>query len=352
MRKSTAVGPEYNEYYIGIDVHKRNWTVTVRYQHMELKTFSMEPSAAALKRHLDSNYPDGRFFSVYEAGFSGFSAHRQLCALGVANIVVHAADVPTSDKERERKSDPRDSRKLARELQKGELQAIYVASEQDEEFRMLCRLRERCQREVTRTKNRIRGHLSYFGLEAPDDHPWSGAFIRRLREEFCDDRLRDVILRAHLDQLDERRRQLSGVLREVRAAVRRSRHAQTLRFLLTIPGIGFITAITLISELVDIGRFPSLNELCAIVGLAPSTSSSGERDAVRGLSRRKNHYLKHLIIESAWLAVRKDPAMLASYQSLTRRMRPTRAIIRSARKLLNRVRFVWRNQQPYVSLVS
>lgn len=342
-----APPPADLNYYIGIDVHKKSWTVTVLFASMELQTFSMPPSAASLHEHLRVRYPSGSYYSVYEAGFCGFGIHRQLCQLGVHNIVVHAADVPTSDKERDRKCDPRDSRKLARELRSGGLRALHIPSEQDEQLRALCRQRQRLQQHGTRLKNRIRMQLYYFGLDLPEHAPWSGRFIAELQAQFQGSSAADLTLQTLLRQLRDQRAQHSDVLRCIRKAISTGDHADTVKLLCTIPGIGFITAVTLVSELFDIQRFPRLDHLCAMVGICPSTKSSGEHTREWGLSRRKNGYLKHLVIEAAWVAVRRDPQMHASYAKLLRRMPASRAIVRSARQLLNRIRYVWKNHQPY-----
>ena len=60
----------------------------------------MDPDPQKLAEYLKRNYPEAEYRSVYEAGFSGFEAHRTLCKLGVLNIVINPADVPTSGKER------------------------------------------------------------------------------------------------------------------------------------------------------------------------------------------------------------------------------------------------------------
>ena len=91
--------------FVGIDVHKKQWTVTVRHCGQMLKTFVMDPEPEQLAEYLKRNYPDAEYRSVYEAGFSGFEAHRALCRLGVHNMVINPADVPTSGKEREKKND-------------------------------------------------------------------------------------------------------------------------------------------------------------------------------------------------------------------------------------------------------
>ncbi|MFQ5799590.1 MAG: transposase, partial [Bacteroidota bacterium] len=79
--------------------------------------------------------------------------------------------------------------------------------------------------------------------------------------------------------------------------------------------------------------------------------SSGDREITTGLSRRRNQLLRTLLIESAWVAVRKDPALMMAFNKLTRRMPKNRAIIPIARRLLNRIRYVLKHQAPYVPAV-
>ena len=143
-------------FFIGIDVHKKNWTVTIRSNGLELRTFSMNPSPNELYNHMKRNYPGGSYYSVYEAGFSGFNAHRSLGKLGFKNIVINPADVPTKHKEKSGKRDKIDSRKLCRELENGSLDPIYVPNESIQQLRSLNRLRLQTVASQCRTKNRIK----------------------------------------------------------------------------------------------------------------------------------------------------------------------------------------------------
>ena len=56
-----------------------------------------------------------------------------------------------------------------------------------------------------------------------------------------------------------------------------------------------------------------------------------------------------MLIESSWVAIKNDPAMLEYYCQLIKRMDKTRAIIPVARKLLSRIRYVWINEKEYVN---
>ncbi len=56
-------------FFVGIDVHQKSWTVTIRTLWIFLKTFSMNPSVIELARYMQKNHPGGVYFSVYEAGY-------------------------------------------------------------------------------------------------------------------------------------------------------------------------------------------------------------------------------------------------------------------------------------------
>ena len=64
--------------YIGLDVHKKSWQVTILSQDMSLKTFNQSPHPEALYSFLNTNYPNASYYSAYEAGFCGYSHHREL----------------------------------------------------------------------------------------------------------------------------------------------------------------------------------------------------------------------------------------------------------------------------------
>ena len=64
--------------YVGIDVHKKQWNVSIMGANKEHKTFVQPPDATKLGNYLRVNFPNADYYSVYEAGFSGFWAHEAL----------------------------------------------------------------------------------------------------------------------------------------------------------------------------------------------------------------------------------------------------------------------------------
>ena len=356
-KESNTVSFKSQVFYIGIDVHKRSWTVTIRTNGMVLKTFSMNPDPGELARHMQKNYPDGIYKSAYEAGFCGFWIHQKLTEQGIDNIVINAADVPTTHKEKITKTDKVDSNKLAKELENQNLKAIYIPTNSQQQIRSLCRLRYQETKHSTRLKNRIKGHLHYYGIDLPPESEyshWSANFIKYL-EAGCDkNKPGSEYLLICLDELKAQRKRILEVTRSLRRYVMNpdSKSGNIVRSLISIPGIGFVTAVTLYTEIIDINRFANLDRLSSFVGLSPSCSSSGDRDTVTGLTTRRNRFLRHLIIEAAWIATRRDPVLLKSFTELIKRMKKSNAIIRIARKLLNRIRFVWKNETTYQCFIN
>lgn len=338
--------------YVGIDVHLKSWRVTVMAGDIHCKTFSAPPQADKLANYLKTNFPGADYYSAYEAGFCGFSVHRELTAFGIKSIVVNPADIPTTDKEKRQKEDARDSRKIAKQLQTGNLKAIFVPSDKTQHDRILLRTRDAIVKDLTRNRNRVKSLLYLQGINIPTRFEaksyWSNAFLQWLIElKFEHDTGRSG-LDTLLAMVYHQRSLLLKANRQIRELSRTPHYRENILLLITVPGIGPLTAMRLLTELEDITtRFPDFDQLCSYVGFVPSTDSSGNVERTNGISSRKNSRLRPALIESAWRAIGSDPALLHSYQTLKKRMQGNKAIIRIAKKLLRRIRYVLRMKQTY-----
>jgi transposase len=336
--------------YLGIDVHKKQWTVSVMTAFKEHKTFTQPPEPALLSRYVRENFPGADYYSVYEAGFCGFWIDEALKKEGIQNIVVNPADVPTSDKEKRQKYDHIDSRKLCKQLRDGDLRAIYVPPSDQLQDREMVRLRRKLVKDTTRCKNRIKGLLNFYGIKIPSDFPptqWSQKFIRWLGTVQLNNDSGTITLQLliqELERLSEINRKLS---RHLLHLAEQPRYQHQVKLLRSIAGIGLIGALTILTELGDLRRFGSMDRLCSYVGLVPNIRSSGDTLHTGRLTARQNGYVRPILVQCAWKAASKDPALLMGYNQLCKRMKGQQAIIRIARKLLSRIRFVLLNQVEY-----
>ena len=355
--QSNRLNFEGQNIYIGIDVHLKSWTVSIFTERVKMKPFSQDPDASILYAHLQKNFPGGNYFSAYESGFSGFSVHYQLVKYGINNIVFNAADINDSHKERVRKTDAVDSSKIARNLRDGELTAIYVPSQEELSDRQLIRTRQTLVKNQTQTKIRIKSFLNFYGISCPKEidptgSGWTRRYLEWLKETVS--KMPDGQRKSGeylVRDLEYQHTQVLAVSRDIRELIHSPKFIEDYRLLTTVPGIGFTIAATILLEIGDINRFQSSDRLASFIGLVPDTRSTGDNEGIMGITTRSNRHLRELFTESAWRAIRVDPALAMVYENLCKRMKATNAIVRIARKLVNRVMYVLKNKKTYVCAV-
>lgn len=365
--QSSELNFEGQNLYIGIDVHLKGWTVSILTEKLSHKTFTQPPSAEELLKYLRHNFPGGTYHSVYEAGFSGFWTHYKLREMGVNNIVINAADVPTSQKEHVLKDDPTDSRKLARSLRSGDLNPIYVPDFSTLQERSFVRVRATLVKDAGRYKSRIKALLYFYGVPYPKEYErsgthWSKRFMKWLMEgvvlenyamERTDLNIDSGYQALHIlvQEAQHLRELILETTRKIRSMSRVEKYAQNIKLLETVPGVGLITAMTFLTEIENINRFQNTDHFASYIGLVPSRHSSGARENNGEMTFRGHDHLCKALIESAWIAVRWDPALTKSFYENVKRMDPNQAIIKIARKLLNRIYLVLKNKEEYVKCV-
>jgi transposase len=342
--------------YVGLDTHLKSWKVSIIMNGITCKTFSQDPSSELLSRYLKNNYPGGEYYSAYEAGFIGFSVHRDLERAGIKNIVVNPADIPTTDKEKRQKEDKRDSRKIARSLHNGELSGIYIPPREIEELRSFVRNRKTIVKEINRNKNRSKFLLYYYGITIPAQFSgvsksWPKTYTNWLKTVCFETEYGNATLKSMISTVEFLRGKLLEADRTLRKISGEGKYANDIRLLRSVPGIGLVMAMTILTELDNIIRFANLDKLCSYVGLVPRTNSSGDNDKTGKITPRSNRALRSMLVESAWIAIRQDPALIHAYKELCKKMEPNKAIIRIAKKLLGRIKHVLKNKTEYVKSV-
>jgi transposase len=349
MSKIKQLGFDGKVIYCGLDVHKTNWKINARMEGIEMASFSQNPDPQLLKNYFNKNYPRATLKVVYEAGFCGFEIQRSLTKLGIECIVVNPADVPCSDKDRKRKDDKRDARKLSAELSKGNLSSIYIPDKQMQDARTLVRQRHRLVQDQTRCANRIKHLLLSNGIKIEgQSERWSLKFIRMLQQLDYKSALLKLSVQFAIEQYLQLRRILTEITLMIKNVSKQECFTKVQQVLQSIDGIGLISGMVIQSEIGDISRFKRLDSLCDYAGFVPDIYSSNDKTVVRGVSKRGNEFLRKTIIESSWVLIRKDPAMLMKYNEYRSRMNANKAIIRIAKHLLSRIRFLWKNEQAYV----
>ena len=340
--------------FIRIDVHKKNWDVAIAPEIGIVKRHPQKASAKELFDFLKKHYPDGDYLAVYESGFSGFSTYYALNDVCIECKVIHAADVPTTQYEEVMKTDRVDSIKLVRSLKAGLLKGIYIREKENIDDRSVVRIRKTIQKQLSGYKARVKHMLHCNGVsfperfEKPGSH-WSKAFLKWLKEDV-------TLLSSTRNSLDLLIRQVETIRLTLLEATKMMRSlSQTERYkhkcdlLMTVPGIGFIVSMCILTEIYDVKRFHNEKEFAAYLGLIPTSHSSGDKVVHGEMTFRGNKQLGPMIIETAWISICKDAGLGSLYLRYKERMKPQEAIVRIARKLSNIIFAVLKNETQYVS---
>lgn len=341
--------------FVGIDVHRTTWSVTVMTETGGYeKTFSQPSSPQKLFENLTKNYPEAVYKAAYEAGFTGYSTYYSLTELGINCIIVNAADIPSTDRERKSKTDAIDSLRLCRSLKNGELSGIYVMPKESLDARGVLRARKVFVKQLNGYKTRIKHLLYNNGVEYPSRFEktgthWSKAFIKWLYNEVELLSEEKITLDLLLEQVEHLRTSLLKSTRKLRELSRQPYYKKNFDHLFSIPGIGPIAAMTILTEVVDANRFPNERTYTKYVGFVPNCHNSGEHVSQGEMTKRGNNNLRIAYIEAAWIAVRKDIGLNASFSHYCTRMKKNEAIVRIARSLCHISYALIKNDQDYVT---
>ena len=338
--------------FIGIDVHARTWEVAVLTESGFVKRYSQVSSAKVLFDFLTKHFPDGEYHAVYESGFSGFSTYYALKEYNIDCVVTHAADVPTTQYEEVMKTDRVDALKLARSLRADEIRPIYIRKRENIDDRSVVRVRKTIQKQLGGNRSRIKHMLHCNGVKMPEifakpNTHWSRAFIKWLKE--------DVALlsptRKSLDllimQVETQRSALLTATRELRNLALLDRYKDNYELLMSIPGVGTIVAMSVLTEIYDVTRFKNEKQFASYLGLIPTCHSSGDKDFHGEMTFRGNKQLGPMIIETCWVAISRDYGLGQAYIAYRRKVGPQKAIVKIARKMSNIIFSVLKNKRKY-----
>ena len=240
------------------------------------------------------------------------------------------------------KTDYSDARMLADLERVGYLPRVWLAPEEVRELRRLVHYRQTLTKERKNLKLQIGATLREARQKAPSNaNPWTKAWLAWLDSS--------AQLSPNARHITTRRlRRLTALQEELRQVDKRlerqTRDDTLVRKLLTIQGIGLVTATTLRAEIGRFDRFRTGKQLARFCGLSPRNASSGQRQADAGLIKAGNNELRTLLIETAHRLIRCDERWTALAARLSRRGKPTGVVIAA---VANRwVRWLFHQAQP------
>ena len=346
MRRPKDQVTSEEDLFVGIDLHKDRWHVTIRTMDLELFSASIPGTWEALHRVL-ARYAGHRLAAVYEARYFGFRLHDRLVDHGIPCLVTPPSLVPQEYGNRV-KTDRRDSRKLAHLLAKGMLKRVWVPSEEERYHRQVVRRRRQLVRDRVRTQSRIKAEPRFYGIHlAEPQGRWTQMYFESLRSINFENRWMQESFNRLLEQYEFLTAQIDKQTKLLRELSETALYQKRVEILQSIPGIGLISAMELLLELQDVSRFRRAEQLAAYVGLTPSQYSSADKVRMGRITGIGKNTLRAILVEATWQLITKDRVMREKYDRIKIRSGGKRAIVAIARTLLLRMRRMLLDERVY-----
>lgn len=288
--------------YVAMDTHKKQHTVGLAWAgSSQVEQFTVKNTPAEIAKMVKriKKQSPGQVHLCYEAGVCGFTLMRQIEALGCKCSVIAPSLVPIKPGERI-KTDRRDAKKLLGQFIAGQLTEVYPPNEQQEAARELTRCRHAAQENLKRIRQQLIKFLTRHGYIYSQGRHWTNRHFQWLRSLVFDiPDLREVF-DIYYTELQHCMQRLASLDKQVEELAERPEYREVVGLLRCFRGIDTLTAVTLITEIFEFGRFASPRALMSYLGLVPSESSSGDKRRHGGITKTGNKRIRRLLMESAW----------------------------------------------------
>jgi transposase len=241
------------------------------------------------------------------------------------------------------KTDKVDSATLAHLLRSNLLPLSYVPEKSIRLNRELLRYRASLVKIQTGVKNKIHTILAKNNVS----HGYSDLFGKEGMSFLHSVALPEnykIALEGYLTVLDVVREEIRAVSKKVQQLAEKDRDALLL---MTIPGMGYYSALLTKSEIGDVQRFRSAKQLCAYAGLVPSTHASGNTCFHGHITKQGSRWLRWILIEAAIHAVKRPGVLRRFYFNVERKKGGQIAKVATARKLLEWIYHILRDGRTY-----
>jgi transposase len=283
-----------------MDVHKESIVVTAVNHDSDRATarFEIPNTDTGVHRLVKRLREMGEVRCAYEAGPCGYELRRFLSSQDISCDVVAPSLIPRKPGDRV-KTDRRDAEKLARLHRMGELTAIRVPTPAQEALRDLVRTREDAKEDALRRRHRLQKFLLRQGRRY-EGKSWTKVHWNWIRPQTFPDDNAQAVLTEYLVALEQELERIQRLNTKIEEESRRPEIASAVARLRTLRGVDTVTAMTLVSELVDFSRFTTAHELMSFAGLVPSEYSSGGKEFRGRITKTGNAHVRRVLVEAAW----------------------------------------------------
>ena len=288
--------------HVAMDTHKKEHKVALHYPGEEqIVRFAIKNTVRDIKKMVSKikkkSSADIEF--CYEAGVCGFILKRRIESLGCKCIVIAPSLTPIKPGDRV-KTDRRDALKLLAMFKAGLLTEVHAPDPKQEAARDLTRCRQTAQENLKRIRHQILKFLTRHGYVYTDGNHWTQKHLHWMRGlEFELPSLRDVF-DSYFTEMQHCLQRLTSLDKDVKKLAGSKPYEKIVGLMRCFHGIDTLTAITVITEIFEFGRFSTPGELMSYLGLTCSEDSSGQNQRRGSITKAGNKRVRRLLIEASW----------------------------------------------------
>jgi transposase len=325
---------------IATDLARTSWKHAVHWGTAVQRTLSTPGRLEHLQALVGTYHPAHPVLVVYEACGFGYEIAWWAQAVGVQVLVVAPSQVERAPGPRV-KTDRLDARMLATKAAAGQLKAVAIPTRAQHEHRQLMRTYGQAVRARKRAQIQVRSVLQEHGRIGP--LPGSG--WRVYEQWLAAQRLPEPVAAAVAELRTLRTAAHASAQRltqRLHALARTPAYAPLVAALTTHAGVAELSAMRLLLEVGDIGRFGRADSWTNYLGLTPSEATTGDGPPHRGPIRKCGPAgLRGALVQCAWASLRSDSTLFALFTRVSARAGKKRAIIAVTRRLALRLRARW-----------
>ena len=326
--------------YIGLDVSLASTAICVLGEKGKMVTEARIASAPESLVAFVRELPHGIAAIGLEAGPLSQWLYKGLTDAGFEAVLRETRQVKAALKAMLIKTVRRDAEGIARLLQMGWFRPVHCKAVSSQEMRALLSSRKSVKDAIIDMVLSLRGVLRNFVLKLGQVS--KGRWETRVRELIASNAMLEAAAEPILRARAALRRELAGLERLVRNLANQD---PVSRLLMTMPGVGPVVALTLVSAVDDPGRFRRSKDVGPSVGLTPGRNQSGKRDIVGQITKAGDAGLRTALYQAATVMLsRGAPNWLKAWALrlavLRGRKRATVALARRIEVLLHRM---WRD---------
>jgi transposase len=244
------------------------------------------------------------------------------------------------------KTDIRDTLILARLLAANLVPLVWVPPRHVRQLRQLLSQRRQLVEMHTQILNRMHSVAHRYHLRHERGKRFNAKNTGWQRDKLLS-KLEQFQLELEMENRAYIEQQIARIGKEVAKISQQKPWAESMPYLMQLPGFGVITAMTVLAAIGEIGRFESCRHLASYSGLTPGLEQSGIKLREKGITKEGRKELRWAMVEVAQRAVKSDPLLTMRFQELQKRMHRNQAIVAIARRLLELVWYVLTRHQPY-----